>query len=253
MFEHIKKILNQELKLSEEISITGYDVIIRIALFLITASWIAFYPMYLLVIHMKAESFFSYDVFVNGVFGIKSFVMLVFIIVLMSSVYLWGWLAMFRSARLTQKKETIVWGIIFALVSILFHYILTLSSLTSGRLDRIIWLSGLALGFTVWISSFMLNPLRMLSSWLPPLVGIVLSATVPILSMKTTSDIVKTGLENFNVGGNVQARIYRMEDDKVIRKGKLLLLTPQYIFLRKGKRGYINISRTNDIFIEVGK
>jgi hypothetical protein len=248
----INEFLNKKIQLSEDVDTNGYALIIRATLYLITASWIAFYPAYLLLLHMKVEKFFSYDVFVGGLFGVKSFLFLVFILISISAIYMWGFILFFRSAVLSKSKSMWVLGGIFVLVSLFFHLVVIYGGLASGKPERMLWLSGLGLVFSVAISSYMANPLKnIVSNWLSPVIAIVASATLPILHLDITSDIVKTGLENFKVGGGVKASVHKIENDKVIKSGGLLLLTPQYAYLREGDSGYISISSSNDTYISV--
>ncbi|AFS37296.1 hypothetical protein [Alteromonas macleodii] len=252
MLSQINEFLNKKIQLSEGVDTNGYALIIRGVLYFVTASWIAFYPAYLLLIHMKVEKFFSYDVFVGGLFGIKSFLFLVFILISISAVYMWGFVLFFRSAVLNKSKAMWALGGIFVLVSLLFHLFVFYSGLASGKPERILWLSSLGFIFAVAVSSYMANPLKnLVSNWIAPVIGIVASATLPILNLEVTSDIVKTGLENFKVGGGVKAAVHKVENNEIIKSGSLLLLTPQYAYLREGKAGYISISRTNNTYVSV--
>jgi len=70
MLHQVNSLLSKKINLSEGISVDGYSLIIRAGLYFVTASWIAFYPAHLLLIHMKVEKVFPYDVFVVGLFGI---------------------------------------------------------------------------------------------------------------------------------------------------------------------------------------
>lgn len=181
MLSRLNEFLNKKIQLSETVDTNGYALIIRGFLYLITASWIAFYPAYLLLLHMKVEKFFSYDVFVGGLFGVKSFLFLVFILITISAVYMWGFVLFFRNAVLNKSKSMWVFGGIFVLVSLLFHLVIFYSSLASGKPDRILWLSGLGLVFAVAVSSYMANPLKnIVSNWLAPVIAIVASATLPV-------------------------------------------------------------------------
>ena len=252
MFSKINDFLNKKIKLSDNVDTNGYALLIRAVLYFITASWIAFYPAYLLLIHMKVEGFFSYDVFVNGLFGIKSFLFLVFILISISAVYLWGFVVIFRSAILNKSKSMWILGGVFVLVSLMFHYMIFHGGLASGKPERIIWLSILGLVFAIAVSSYMSNPLKnIVSNWIAPVFGIVASATLPIANMQVASDIVKTGLENFNVGGSVKVSIHKVKNGDVIKSGMLLLLTPKYVYMRDGKSGYISISRANNTYVSV--
>lgn len=252
MLSRVNEILSKKIELSEGISTDGYSLIVKVILYFITASWIAFYPAYLLLIHMKAEKFFSYDVFVGGLFGIKSFLFLVFILIIICALHMWGFILIFRDAVISKSKLMWFFGAIFVLISLFFHLVMFSSGLSSGKPERIFWLSALGFIFVVAISSYMANPLKKaVSNWLTPLFGIVASAVLPIFFPDVTSDIVKVGLENFRVGGSVQASIHKMENGDIIKTGKLLLLTPQYAYLREGDSGYISISRNNDTYVSV--
>lgn len=252
MFSHINDFLSKKIELSQGITIDVYSLFIRSILYLITVSWIAFYPTYLLLIHMNVEKFFSYDVFVNGLFGIKSFLFLVFILITISALYLWGFIILFRKAIISKSSEMWLFGALFVLLSITFHIVIISSGLSSGKPERIFWISILGLCFAIAISSYMANPLKnFVSNWLAPVIGIFATATLPVLFNETSSDIVKTGLESFKVGGGIKASVYKLDNDKVIRSGKLLLLTPQYIYLREDNTGYISISRNNNTYISV--
>ena len=252
MISEINQLLNKKVLLSEGVETDGYSLFFRALIFLITASWISFYPAYLLLIHMHTEKFFSYDVFVSGLFGVKSFLLVVFILISISSIYCWSFILFFRKAVLSRETHFYVLGIIFAVVSILFHYMMFWAGISSGNPERMLWLSALGLVFAVAISAYLSNPLEnFVSNWAAPLLGILASASLPIMFPNTASDIVKTGLENFKVGGGVSAEIYEVDNDKLIKSGKLLLLTPGYIFIREKETGYISISRSNDTYVSV--
>ena len=252
MLSKINEFLNKKILLSEEVDTTGYALIIRSVLYFITASWIAFYPAYLLLIHMKVEKFFSYDIFVSGLFGIKSFLFLVFILISISAVYMWGFVIIFRKAVISKSKEIWALGVIFVLVSLFFHLVIFSSGLSSGKPERVLWISALALIFAIAVSSYMANPLKnIVSNWIAPVFGIVASATLPILFTEITSDIVKIGLENFKVGGGIEASVHKTDNGDVIKSGKLLLITPQYVYLRKDDSGYISLSRNNNTYVSV--
>lgn len=252
MINKISKLLGRKIELGKDVEVDGYTLIVRAVLYFITASWIAFYPAYLLLIHMKVEKFFSYDVFTNGLFGVKSFLFLVFILVSVSSLYMWGFVLCFRDAML--RKSNFMWamGSIFVLVSLLFHFVIFTSGLASGKPERIMWLSALGLMFAIAVASYMANPLKtFVSNWAGPIVGIIVSATLPVFYVDITSDIVKTGLENFKVGGGVQASVHKVSNSETIRSGSLLLITPSYVYLREGESGYTSITRTGDTYVSV--
>lgn len=252
LFQKVNSILEHPIRFGADTEVSLYALILRFILYFITASWVAFYPAYLLLIHMKVEKYFSYDVFTEGLFGVKSFLFLVFILITISAVYLWGFVIFFRRAVLDKSKEFWFFGVIFFMVSLAFHIGMFFSGMASGNFGRVIWISVLGFIFAIAISAFMSNPLKnLVSNWAAPLFGIVASATLPILNMDIASDVVKTGLENFKVGGGVNVSLRRVGNGTEIISGQLLLLTPNYVYLREGSTGYISISRTIDNYVIV--
>lgn len=158
----------------------------------------------------------------------------------------------FRNAVLSKSKSMWVLGVVFVFVSIFFHAVVFSSGLASGKPERIMWLSALGLVFAVAVSSYMANPLKtFVSNWIAPMVGIVVSATLPVFYVGVTSDIVKTGLENFGVGGGLNTSVHKVSEGDIIKSGSLLLLTPSYIYLREGESGYISITRTGNTYVSV--
>ncbi len=201
---------------------------------------------------MKVEKYFSYDIFSEGIFGIKSFIFMVAILISISALYLWGFIFVFKSNSKIKSKKIFCLGILCVLVSALFHYLIFNFSVASGKLERLVWLSLLGFIFAGGIYSYLDNPLKsFLTNWVTPLLAIALSATLPILTMKTTADIVNTGLENFKVGGGVAVEIYKVDSGALIKGGKLLLLTPNYVYLRENTTGYTSISRSNEVYVSI--
>jgi len=59
-------------KKDKEISLSFSQVAARVIVAIITAGWIGFLPFYLFIIYMHKNKFFSYDFFIEGVFGLKT-------------------------------------------------------------------------------------------------------------------------------------------------------------------------------------
>lgn len=252
MFSQINHYLSKKIEFSDGVTTYGYALIVRVILFLVTVSWIALYPAYLLMIHLRVEGFFSYDIFVAGLFSVKSFLFLVFIFISISALYMWGFLLVFKRAIWTRKTETWLTAFVFLGASILFHWAAFTSDLILEQPKRLLWFSILGFTLAVAVSPYLGNPLKSLvSNWFAPLFGIIASATLPLLFIGTTSEIVKTGLQNFRIGGGIQVAIHKIDNNELIKTGRLLLLTPDHIYLRGAGQGYASIARYNDIYVIV--
>jgi len=53
----------------KEVKFSLQQVVIRLLVSSILISWLAFFPIYLFILYMMREKFFSYDFFSEGVFG----------------------------------------------------------------------------------------------------------------------------------------------------------------------------------------
>ena len=230
----------------------------RLLVGLITGTWLAFFPVYLFVIYMFHEQFFSYEFFSDGIFGLKTFLFVLLILMVMLSAYLWGFLAIGRMATIEyEKKEKYgqyhLWTHIFIILSILFHFCFYLVGDENKVASRLPPLS--ILGFVLMLtiaSSIGSNILKKLSNWIPSVLFIFASATLPALFHDITADLVSVALKTFNVGGGVTAKIVRLDDAKtVIHEGKLLLLTPKNAYFREGERGYRVIQQSENVSIVV--
>ena len=233
-------------------NISMYALIMRILLFVITSVWIAFYPAYLLLIYMREEGFFSYDVFIEGLFGVNSFLTLILILVVISSIYMWGFIPLIRYAIKNKSTFYAFLSIVFIFVCLVFHITFLEKGFSSENPNRVFWLSILGFILSVFLSTFIGSSIKnIFFNWLIPMGALVISVIVPIFFSDTTSDIVKTGLQNFGVGGGLEVDIYRVEDNEMINSGELLLLAPQQIYLRESNNQYMTISRNSRTYIIV--
>ena len=245
----VKNTLNQEVEIVGVKTTTGI-IILRIIVYSLTLGWISFYPLYLLTVHMHVEGFFSYDIFVNGIFGINAFFIFVLVMIILAGFYCWGFIPVMRGTRAHAVKWLLVPVCIF--VSLATHIFLINGSIRIENFAIVFWVSGAGFLSAITFTSYVDEPIsKAINNWAGPLIFVVISASVPLISKEGVSEAVKLGLKSFGVGGNRVAHVKRISTDEVLLSGKLLLLTPNYIYIRKGEKGYQSISRSNESYIDV--
>ncbi|MEN9864524.1 MAG: hypothetical protein RL748_114 [Pseudomonadota bacterium] len=246
-----------------EISTTTLPTIgIRLLVSVLTGMWFAFFPIYLFVIYMLHEKFFSYDFFSDGVFGLKTFFFVLLIVLMALSFHLWGFLFLFKKACIEYSKpqpnkynKYWWWTYSMLIVSCGFHLLLLFAGTRENQGIRLISFSLLGFLFISIACSFVGgNTFKKMTDWKPPIFLIFISATIPAFNTEITADLISTALLGFNVGGGVHAKVFSTEHpEKVIHEGKLLLLTPNNAYFRDGKQSY-RIIKQNEIFtISIGK
>lgn len=227
-------------KRDDEISLKPIQVVVRVLVALMTAAWISFLPFYLFVIYMHKNNFFSYDFFVDGVFGLNTFVVATAVLLVFMSLYFYGFI-LFAKLGLQEQKEKgkngyrfITW--VFILVSALMHIILFELSLANNKPYLIVWLMAISAVFILFFYSFVGHGFKKsLQNWLSPVLFIAASILLPILNQDVTSEAVSMGLRSFNMGGGKSIQIIDKNQNISIApdiSDKLILLTPKNAYIK---------------------
>lgn len=246
-------------KPDEEITLKPVQIIARIFVMIITAAWISFMPLYLFVIYMHQNKFFSYDFFVDGVFGLNTFAVATAILLTSMSLYLYGFI-LFAKLGIQDKKyngknryRTITW--IFLLVSVLMHYFLLRISISENKPYLILWVIEISVIFCTFFYSLVGHGLkRNIQNWVSPILFICASIILPFTNQDATSEVVSMILRNFNMGGGQNIQIEeRQNNNKELLDGagKLILLTPKNAYIRndEGKLLILPISDHTEVKI----
>lgn len=268
IYKEVKSGFNQEVEIAG-VKTTPKNIALRTVVYLITLSWISFYPLYLLTIYMHVEGFFSYDIFVNGIFGVNAFFVFLFVMLVLAGLYCWGFIPALKATQyyaVNRWLKSLVL-IVFVLASGLIHYFLVIGGMEAKNYLVLFWVSGAGLLVSLSITSYLDKPFsKVINNWLGPMLFIAISATVPLLSKEAVSEAVKVGLRGFGVGGDINVSVKHIFTDKELISGKLLLLTPNYVYIKgeeggekekgeegseKKNKGYKSISRNNESYIEV--
>jgi hypothetical protein len=236
------------------------SIALRLVMIVITSFWFAFLPIYLCIIYMLKEGFFSYDFFVDGVFGLKTFVFVFLAFIALLSISLWGFLLLWKKPNLSeeagkQKKMRIVYGVCAVVWSLLLHYGIYELAKAAGDKKILGIISSIGFVFIAFcVMSFRKPWEAVVLDWKAPVVAVLLSATIPLILGIETAAFIGYALKNFGVGGGVLAKVYANDDYKnIVFCGPLLLLTPKNAYFRDGSRQYRLIVITDRISISAKK
>lgn len=225
-------------KRSDEITLKPFQVVMRVLIALITAGWVSFLPLYLFIIYMIENSFFSYDFFVEGIFGLNTFIVATAMLFVFMSLYFYGFILFFKLGiqQLNEGKKNqfrlITW--LFFIISILLHGTFFEISMENGKPNLIFWLMGISIMFCGFFYSFVGHGLKKsLQNWMSPILFIAMSILLPLLNPDVTSEVVSMGLKNFNMGGRINIQILDKKQKKKaeLEEMKLLLLTPKNAYV----------------------
>ncbi|XKF15856.1 hypothetical protein LL947_01425 [Halomonas sp. BLK-85] len=230
-------------KRDDEISLKPIQIVVRGVVAFMTAAWIGFLPFYLFVIYMHQNKFFSYDFFVEGVFGLNTFVVAAAILLIFMSLYFYGFV-LFAKLGLQEQKEKeensfriITW--VFILVSILMHGAFFDLSLRNNKPYLVLWFMSISAIFCMFFYSFVGHGFKKsLQNWLSPVLFVAASIFLPFLKQDITSEVVSMGLRSFNMGGGKSVQIKEttsVAPDKLDERGKLILLTPKNAYIKNSE------------------
>lgn len=196
-------------------------------------------PILLFIAYMNDHNFFSYDFFIEGVFGMKIFFVTTILLLLVGTISVWVVPFVF----LGRKNEIIaskIWRenkyfiVIMLFVSILMWLVIVLNFYKIFSAEEIdtIKLANLFFGLTIMF--FLgIHLLTFLFSAKHQVLSSVVLLTLTIISVliipKQVSLQINSGLKAFGVGGNIPITIKVTNSDKVLH-GKLKLITPKNIY-----------------------
>lgn len=220
-------------------------------------SWIGFLPTYLTIHYMVDMNFFSYDMFTDGVFGINSFGFVSGVLLVFMSFALFGFIPFAWASYLNRKngrKENsdrwMAW--VFIALAVLFHLFLFFTSLYKGKL----FVYGIFSVLGLFVCGFCClligkNFKDKLLSWVPSAIFIFASAMFPFVSQDANSQFVSLALKTFRIGGMLDVVAVSKNGLQEITRGKLILQTPDNLYIESEKEGLITIPYASDILVKV--
>ncbi len=233
------------------------NLVIRIVIFFISTAWFSFYPAYLFILYMYQRHFFSYDLFLEGFFGMRTFIFILLIIFVVLSFIQFGFIICFfaaiKNARNHGKimKTDRVMFYLFFIFSVLFNYIFFLIFLTNNNLYDLSLLSALSFLICVFIASFIQGKTKSsLLNWTKPAFLILTTAFIPFVYIEQTTNSIDMTLRNFRVGGGIPVSIYRKSDNNLITDGKLLLHAPNITYIRN-ENTLVTVPHNQDVKIVI--
>ncbi len=243
----------------DNVSLRPIQIAIRVLAALLTTGWISFLPYYLFVIYMHKNKFFSYDFFVDGVFGLNTFVAASALLLIFLSLYFYGFILFAKLGIQQQKNEgkngyrMVTWAFIFT--SILMHILFFQLSLAYDKPYLFIWIVGISAVFCAFFYSFVGHGLKQsLHNWLSPVIFIATSMLLPLVNQDTTSEMVSITLRSFNMGGYRNIKIFDKSHDKqetVEQTGQLILLSPKNAYIRDNDNKLVIMPISDHTEIEI--
>lgn len=188
----------------------------------------------LFVVYMSYGNFFSYDFFIDGVFGMKLFfVVTIFTTFIMSLMFTGGIIAILGKKKYQYSILKEWWWVFLLNILILIIFILgALSKLIPWEWFIFLFIISLAICTHLSIMLFY-NAKNQLISFI---IFMFIISFFTIFLSEQTARLLSMGLKSFGIGGYIDTEI-RIKDDK-IEKGKLILLTPKTVYIKPvGRQG----------------
>lgn len=206
---------------------------IRLLMFIVSGVWFAIFPIYLFVIYMYERGFFSYEFFTAGVFGLKSFFLVMLLLMLFISIHLYGFLLIGRvlcvdyikSGKLSVRYRLLFW--LCVAVGAFFH--LWLLSINKPKLFSVLLASSLIL--ILYFCTFIkINKVDGVVSWVPSAVFLFVSISLPFFNTANVAEAVEIGLRKFSVGPGKVVSVFDKSDTEAVAIGELLLWSPEFVY-----------------------
>jgi hypothetical protein len=230
-------------------------------------------PMLMFIIYMKENSFFSYDFFINGLFGLSIFYYLIVFFIAIFSFFLTSSLFFifevlikisphFKYIRRLIKKNKFHYllnkyrdEIFIAFLFLIINLIIDISLFIKAN-DAIqsffIFILLVCSSATIHISYLSFAKVK------TKLISLLFTSSIIIFSglffIDKTANLVEFGLQYFGVGGH-DVKINNIDNNATLINGKLLLLSPDNVFIIKelddNKSILSIVERSNNISINI--
>lgn len=241
--------------------VASKDFVFQIISWIIGPIFFTNIPIIYFLVYMKENHFFSYDFFVNGLFGLNVFFIVTAFFMIFFSLLFVGFLIplykviqnylyvkkeLLDRQKSLYKKEPFVYFILLLILNITF----ITSLATSGNLLKFweIYLYLTFLGIFICIYIISLLFLKGIFKLLGLLLLIAFSLCSCFYFQTISTEIIKVGLNKFNVGGDVKVSIRKEADNTILTDGNLTLLSPNQIYI-KTEQGAKILERSGKIII----
>ncbi len=202
------------------------------------------------LIYMAEHNFFSYDLIIDGIFGMKLFFMTTVLMLIFMAVILYSPILIFFARKKAIKiDKSVYWSA--GLSSVTTWLIFVGTSLSSGDSGKVVFAFLICTLIIIHIIILLFYKAR---AQFISLAGITfsvifLSINFPVQSSK----VISIGLQVFGVGGDLPVTISSAQSGSR-KKGKLKLITPKNIYFSpEDEDGVATYSLSNVGYYIVGK
>ena len=192
-------------------------------------------PIIAVIMFMSENKIFSYDFFTNGVFGLNTFFIFSTLAILFIGFFLVGFIIplialikqLLNSIKIKEKPDNIIMLLILLLINISLNYALW-NNIQEHSAQKTFFIAGILVYFHISILIYCSPKIKLIS--LIFVTGFLY--LLMFLNPTNTSDFVKFGMNKFNITTNTNIIIYNdTNNTHQISEGKLILLTPNKIFI----------------------
>lgn len=190
---------------------------------------------------MAHHRFFSYDFFAEGVFGMKLFVLATIIGLVITTFALFG-----SGILLYAKKKgsNIPWHIlaVAAFLNLLFLALVATSLFNPAGRDFTLLIIFTTLYLAIYFGVFFFARIKAKILLIISLFFVTFG--VIAASPDSSAKLLGNGLRTFGVGGEIPIEVF--SDEEVIT-GKLILLTPKYIYFKEEPVGQLSFQALDKV------
>ncbi len=201
------------------------------------------------LIYMAEHNFFSYDFFIEGVFGMKLFFLTTVIFLLLTALVIYSPILLYLAKRNGKSVEKYMYWVA-GLTSGLTWLILIVKALAGSDLGK--------MAFIIFICAFIIGHVSILifynaKAQFISLAGVTISIVFLSFNFPVqSSQAISIGLQAFGVGGGLPITITSAQSG-VMTKGELKLITPKNIYFSpEGEIGVATYSLPNVGYYVVG-
>lgn len=214
------------------------ELIFRLLSYLLSSLILPNIIILLFVVYMSHSNFFSYDFFIDGLFGMKLFFTVTLFFIFFLSLAMAGGLIVIIGHYKNSKRFLFNdWWFIYLINTIFLILFLWLPFDNFFKneipLTWAIYLILISIALCTHIAMLLFYDAK--NQFFSLLIFIISISLITIYFSKETSKLMSIGLREFGIGGDINTEITINGKDKV-EKGKLILVAPKFIFFKPYKQ-----------------
>ena len=225
---------------------SAYSTPLRLIVTFASSVLISFYTVYIFIVYMMNNKIFSFDM-LKETFSMSVFFYTNLIMFVLFAFMFFGSIPVFFHYVKSKKNKLIVQFCLYLFLNVVL--LIVFISIVKSNYGLFIFLISFLFIIVMYFTASWFFSIK--AYLITVVVGTLFLLFVPLLDQKYAQELIRYGLKNFGTGGEILVSVSNIEkNNELIGTYKLILLSPDNIYLKSDQNKTLIIPRSQNIAIE---